>query len=293
VVDLFEANKRLVLVGHHDHPFTETGQTALETELAQHYGAAHFTRRHIYLRPAGLRQNQARRLPSGIENTTRSRSFLFLAAGVTVADAVGARVPLYVPENGFIGINVPLTGARAGSLSTRTTHPLYMARMQQLLDMLGLDHVIENPFRLLTKGELLVGSANQPLLLSLAKMSVSCSHPEALRWIGKPNGNCGWCYPCLIRRASLHHVGVDDFRDYGLDALNEVDLLKRSSGRGQSLRALATSLRQSEAIEDVVANGRIPNGETRVFYDVYKRGRDELRAWLADAGPGLSRRLGS
>jgi hypothetical protein len=32
---------------------------------------------------------------------------------LTVAVGHGPEVPLYIPENGFIGINVPLTGARA------------------------------------------------------------------------------------------------------------------------------------------------------------------------------------
>jgi hypothetical protein len=244
------------------------------------------------LRPASQRSSQARPLPrGGFENTTRSRSFLFFAAGVAVADALGATQPLYVPENGFIGINVPLTPARAGSLSTRTTHPLYMRRMRTALDLLGLHHPIENPYRLATKGEALERSSNRKLLLSLAPHSVSCSHPEAPRWVKRPQGNCGYCYPCLIRRASLHHVGYDQAADYAWDALTDAALLHRSTKRGRSLRALTASLGQDERTEDVVTNGRIPNGETVAFFDVYRRGRAELRAWLTGAGPALSRRL--
>ena len=36
-------------------------------------------------------------------------------------------VTLYMCENGFISINPPLTDARLGSLSTRTTHPVYLS----------------------------------------------------------------------------------------------------------------------------------------------------------------------
>lgn len=291
VIDRLEAGERLVLVGHHDSPLADSKQKELYSELLRHYGATKLSRRALWLRPAGVRKDQARVLPSGIETTTRSRSFLFIAAGVAVADALGASVPLYVPENGFIGINVPLTLSRAGSLSTRTTHPLYMHRMERLLALLGLPHAIENPYRLSTKGELLDQSANKPLLLQLAPQSVSCSHPEALRWLGKSPGNCGCCFPCLIRRASMHHVGADAYADYGLDALSDTTLLDGASGRGRSLRALTLSLRRAEHIEDVLINGRVPNGETPSFFDVYRRGRAELREWLKGAGPELAKRL--
>jgi 7-cyano-7-deazaguanine synthase in queuosine biosynthesis len=293
VIDLLEAGQRLVLVGHHDSSLTDSKQTKLHTALRHAYGPDRVTLRHFFLRPSGPRRGQARPLPrGGVENTTRSRSFLFIAAGVAVADAIGTTAPLYVPENGFIGINVPLTPARAGSLSTRTTHPLFMHRMRRALDLLGLGHPVENPYRLLTKGEALERSANRTLLLELAPDSVSCSHPEASRWAGRPQGNCGYCYPCLIRRASMHRVGRDHVKNrYAWDALTDADLLRRSSKRGRSLRALTASLGESERPEDVLTNGRVPNGETAAFFDLYCRGRAELRDWLSGAGPALRRRL--
>jgi hypothetical protein len=41
-----------------------------------------------------------------------------------------------------------------------------------------------------------------------------------------------------------------------------------------------------------VRNGRIPDGETRAFFELYCRGREELRAWLTDgSAPHLIARL--
>ena len=62
----------------------------------------------------------------------RARSMVFFAYGVLVASALqrsldGEEVLLYACENGLISINPPLTDARLGSLSTRTTHPVYLA----------------------------------------------------------------------------------------------------------------------------------------------------------------------
>jgi hypothetical protein len=217
---------------------------------------------------------------------------LFLSAGLGIADALGPDRQLYVPENGFIGVNVPLTPARAGSLSTRTTHPLFMHRISLLLDALGLSHDVRNPYRLMTKGEMLDRSANQELLLRLAPRSISCSHPEAPRWRERQQGNCGYCFPCLIRRAAMHSVGEDRTDEYQWDALTDTDLLARHVKSGRSLRALASSLGRPERRIDVLKNGRIPNGEAEAFFDVYRRGRVELRSWLtAGAGAELQRRL--
>lgn len=68
--------------------------------------------------------------------------------------------------------------------------------------------------------------------------------------------------------------------------------LKPSWESGASLRALLTNLGQPARPPDVLRNGRIPGGETRAFFDMYCRGREELRTWLTDGGaPQLLARL--
>ena len=59
-----------------------------------------------------------------------------------------------VPENGLIAVNVPLDPLRLGALSTRTTHPFYIARWNDALDALGITGRIENPYWDRTKGEM-------------------------------------------------------------------------------------------------------------------------------------------
>jgi len=151
-----------------------------------------------------------------------------------------------------------------------------------------------NPFRLATKGELLERSIRPDLLRALATVTVSCSHPEAARWHHGRQGNCGYCYPCLVRRASLHRVGLDDAGEYDRDALTDVPLLTRTDRKsGRDLRALLARLGQPARVTDVLRNGRIPDGETRAFFDVYRRGREELRAWLTNGGsPHIRARVG-
>ena len=110
---------------------------------------------------------------------------------------------LRVPENGLIALNVPLDPLRLGSNSTRTTHPYYMARWNDLLTELGIEGRVENPYWDKTKGEMAAGCLNAALLAKLAPDSLSCSSPTKGRWQGLGIEHCGYCLPCLIRRAAL------------------------------------------------------------------------------------------
>ena len=56
-----------------------------------------------------------------------TRSFLFLAFGLAIASM--EELPLWIPENGFASLNLPLTADQRGSLSTRTTHPLFLEQL--------------------------------------------------------------------------------------------------------------------------------------------------------------------
>ncbi len=84
-----------------------------------------------------LQLNHNAKVPNPEEPPSqRARSVIFLAYGVLVATALdryhkGLDVPLYVCENGFISINPPLTDARLGSLSTRTTHPVFLTSLPE------------------------------------------------------------------------------------------------------------------------------------------------------------------
>lgn len=161
-----------------------------------------------------LQLNHNIELPGPGERSQRARSLIFLAYGVLAATSLAVYqqsrpVPLYMPENGFISINPPLTPMRLGSLSTRTTHPAFLRRIQTLLDAAGLAVRIENPFQFKTKGELLAECPNQPLLRKLASQSTSCG-----RYARNGFTHCGRCVPCLIRRSAFHRWQQEDRTKY-------------------------------------------------------------------------------
>jgi hypothetical protein len=100
-------------------------------------------------------------------------------------------MPILVPENGLISLNVPLDPLRLGSLSTRTTHPFYMARWNELLAGLGIPGRLESPYQFQTKGERLTGCADPLLLRAVLPDSMSCSSPTKGRWNGHSTEHCG------------------------------------------------------------------------------------------------------
>ncbi|MBM4275825.1 MAG: hypothetical protein FJ128_13940 [Deltaproteobacteria bacterium] len=229
-IDLLEGGRRLLLVGHHDYGQLAGLQQSLAGALAAHYGAGR-------VRLLSLRAQ----FPQTRELTLRSRSLLFLALGLAAAVAWGPAIPLFIPENGWISLNPPLTGNRLGALSTRTTHPTLLAALTAIWREAGLSTPLSNPYRGLTKGEMAASCRNASLLKRLAPATLSCARPVASRWQRQAAGHCGYCYPCLMRRAALHVLGLDMGDHYRTDILTAPHILARRL-QGRHLRALLLAL---------------------------------------------------
>jgi hypothetical protein len=242
--------------------------------------------RRMFCRPGPAHPAQAQPLPDVHERTTRSRSLLFIAGALAAASAVGPNVPVYVPENGWIGLNVPLTRARTGSASTRTTHPHFLELLTTACRAIGLDNPIVNPHRLLTKGEMLTACRNPQLLARLAPTSISCAHPETARWRDRPQGNCGYCLPCLVRRAALARIRRDRANEYAWDALTDATLLDPAERTGADLRAIVHGVDPHRDELAIMRNAPLPAGEHQAHLQLWRRGAGEIRTWLGGAtGP--------
>ena len=113
---------------------------------------------------------------------------------------------------------------------------------------------------------------------------MSCSHPEAGRFNGRPEGNhCGYCVPCLIRRASMAAAGL-------ADAPPDIDVLTSppniSSDKGEDLRAFLMALERfaeappHESLFRALATGWLPPEDAGEYAAVYSRGMEELGRFL-------------
>jgi hypothetical protein len=197
-IDLLEDGITPLLVSHFGEGSTSDSQGKLFRGLEEHYAKSSFKRLRV-----GMIFKKGLVVDSGSENSTRGRSFLFFALGVFAGTGLKRHFVLRVPENGLIALNVPLDPLRLGSNSTRTTHPYYMARWNDLLNTLGIDGEIRNPYWDKTKGEMAASCRNPTILKKLVADSMSCSSPTKGRWLGHGIEHCGYCLPCLIRRAAL------------------------------------------------------------------------------------------
>lgn len=144
------------------------------------------------------------------EGTTRGRSIVFFAFAALAADSHArgtdrTTVELFVPENGLISLNVPLNAGRVGSLSTKTTHPVFMRRLQSIWSQLGIPAVLRLPYAAKTKGEMMRGCLDGSRLAGLSGQSTSCG-----RYAVYGLKHCGRCVPCLVRRSAFLSSGTVD-----------------------------------------------------------------------------------
>ncbi len=238
------------------------------------------------------------------ENSTRGRSFLFIALAAFAGSAIRAPFPIYVPENGLISLNVPLDQTRLASNSTRTTHPFYFHRWNELLKILGVQGTVQNPYWNCTKGEMILHCRRPDVLKATAHMSISCAKPAHGRWEGSSEKHCGYCLPCIIRRASfLRGKSVmSDPSGYRLDDIKNVTL-DSTTKKGEQFRGFeyaiarlkAKSVRtRSIARSHILKTGPLFEDLDKIsdLEGVYQRGMAEVAELLKGVGT-ISSKAGS
>jgi 7-cyano-7-deazaguanine synthase in queuosine biosynthesis len=230
----------------------------------------------------GFRRHKAQ--PNGTkfvdEPSTRSRSLLFLALGLAVASR--EKLPLWIPENGFASLNLPLGPERRGSLSTRTTYPDYLRRLSDILQRVGAHADITNPFEDLTKGEMFVEVANligKDEASRILSITHSCSNTGQRNFRIPVKTQCGVCFSCVVRRASFKAAGLKDATVY-------ID--PKQDGR---LPAWLAKKSIERAVQDLLNRG-VPKHEIAAMhlpedypaskaFNLIERGFNELKEYYA------------
>lgn len=164
----------------------------------------------------GRRRKQ---IGSGIEfpqePSSRSRSLLFIALGVAAASIRDAE--LWMAENGFVSLNVPLAPERRSSLTTRTTHPWFLDEIRKVFEQVDIGVQFRNPFEGKTKGEIfsdLVEAFSPDAAADGLAHTHSCARSGANYAGFAPSTQCGVCFACLVRRGAFATSRVEDRTDY-------------------------------------------------------------------------------
>jgi hypothetical protein len=248
------------------------GDKAKQRELAQLLGGNHF---HLQL-------NHNVNPPKGYsERSQRARSLIFIAYGVLAATSLGKYkkgevVELYIPENGFISLNIPLTPFRLASHSTRTTHPYYLLALQDLFDAIGINVRLVNPYQFKTKGEMLRECKSQKQLKTVAGKTTSCG-----RFARNAFKHCGRCVPCLIRRAAFQSWGGDPTPQYKYAKLGANDHAHSAFDDVRSM-AMAVELVKRRGLDEWIGSGlgMLPHQDRAQYADVLSRGLKEISKLL-------------
>jgi len=218
---------------------------------------------------------------STLEQSTRARSIVFFAFAALAASAVPANlsgnVEIVVPENGLISLNVPLGPGRIGSLSTKTTHPVYMSGIQEIWDTLHINAKLAFPYSDKTKGEMFHKCADQKLFVETVASSVSCG-----KYQRHGLTHCGECVPCLIRRAAFRTAQLNDTTERNYIC----SLLKYSQSKDVVAAANACIRFQTQGIHRFVGGAlSFASDHDKAMYEgVVSKGMMELSVLLTEHG---------
>ncbi|WP_326373610.1 Qat anti-phage system QueC-like protein QatC [Myroides odoratimimus] len=267
-IDLLKHSRNIGFVSHYGggkgvKPYQEMVQDLLRVE----YGLRGDEFFNFHAAPIG-----------GSEDTTRTRSFMFFSHAIILASCSQREIELYIPENGLISLNIPFTNTRLGSSSTRTTHPFYLKKLQELLDRLGITVKLKNPYQFLTKGEMLIQCTNDRFIKEHYKVTMSCSHPDQVRWEkgSKEPIHCGTCLPCSIRRASILRAFKKD------ETLYNDSKFKKKKAKLE-MQSFKIGMLNYSSLKDhfftIQMSGRIDE-DLEKYSDLYKRGMEEFNKFI-------------
>lgn len=171
-------------------------------------------------------------LPNNCENTQRTRSFLYFTMASVAAFESGLD-KIIITENGVSTFNLPITRAYASTRCGRPTHPRNIYNFNRIIDRLyDKEFFMSNRYAFNTKGEVIAAAIETPEEEKVLEKTTTCPHFgfrlnfDRRRTHSMVN-NCGLCYECMLRFASIHAAGIrPDMDRYIMHPLKDTARLK-------------------------------------------------------------------
>jgi hypothetical protein len=264
------------LVAHWDTSVASDTQKVV-IRMASRMLGAKFTWNRVRVGRATRQRSTGQRF--GQEPTSRSRSLMFLALGIAAAEAREAE--LWIPENGYVSLNIPLAPERRGAHSTRTTHPRVLDALRGILTDLGIATALRNPFEGQTKGEIMREAAthhDHDDIVRLFAETHSCAKSNVQWERVPPRTHCGVCFACLVRRGGFIAAGIEDKTPYIEEMMRGT--ARRADWLGKGRRSDIDAVRYAAArgfdAGDVLATGLPSTASIDEAVDLARRGLAEL-----------------
>ncbi|MDF1483269.1 7-cyano-7-deazaguanine synthase [Extensimonas sp. H3M7-6] len=228
------------------------------------------------------------------EYTQRSRSFLYVSIGATIARMLGLKSVRFY-ENGVISLNLPICAQVVGGRATRTTHPRVMKGFQDIITLVaGEPFTVENPYIWKTKADV-VKIITDAGCHDLIKHSMTCTHTWEMSNL---HTHCGGCSQCIDRRFAVlaakadQHDPVEHYK---------VDVFTQSRKRDEDKIMAAAYLERANQVKNLTGvadfissypdacrvfqylNTSAGQAAQRVF-DLYKRHAEEVTGAVDELG---------
>jgi len=152
-------------------------------------------------------------------STQRTRTLAFIASTLIYSDFFDIDV-IKIYENGIMSLNPSFDERRHVS---KTTHHKTLFFLNELLEEIGLNTTVVNPFKFMTKSEVL-NHIDENLREIIAKTR-TCSKSQRLTMFAglkKDRNNCGVCIACALRRISISASDLKEFDgEYFIDGIED------------------------------------------------------------------------
>jgi 7-cyano-7-deazaguanine synthase in queuosine biosynthesis len=226
------------------------------------------------------------------EYTQRSRSFLYVSIGATIARMLGLKnVRFY--ENGVISLNLPVCAQVVGGRATRTTHPRVMKGFQDIITLVaGEPFTVENPYIWKTKADV-VKVITDAGCHDLIKHSMTCTHTWEM---SNQHTHCGGCSQCIDRRFAVFAAKADQHdpvEHYKVDVFTQSRKKDEDKIMAAAYLERANQVKNLTGVADFISsypdvcrvfkylNTSAGQAAQRVF-DLYKRHAEEVMGALDD-----------
>lgn len=143
-----------------------------------------------------------------VHYTERTRSLIFIASCLIYADYY--KIPtIKIYENGIMSLNPKFNFSRR---VTKTTNQKTLYMINEILNILGINIKVENPFKYMTKKEI-IELIPEEFNEIIQKRTRTCSKNSGIiHFRNKNRGNfhCGICIACMLRQIGMVNIPRKD-----------------------------------------------------------------------------------